>query len=345
MLADVEERNSELSRVYEQIDGLLAATLEVDDYVDLDELRATVEHPPFSRRDLEVPIPIPESETLPLEPVYSDPPPPTGVRAIFGKRKYEAAISKAELLHRRRTESWQEKTARILSKNQLALDRHKADEETRRAALQDAKERHQNECQKRESEADAQNKSIDLLIANLGYGVKEAVEEYLSIVLSNSVYPPEFMVTHKSTFDVPTAELGLRVLVPGPSELPTEKVFKYVKAADEIRATQHSQKTRKDRYAGAVHQVALRSLHEIFEADRRGIIKSISLEVGTNALDTGTGLEKHVSLVGVAADRESFLLINLEHVTPRDTLDYLGAAVSKDPFGLKPVDVSGIRRS
>jgi len=40
-----------------------------------------------------------------------------------------------------------------------------------------------------------------------------------------------------------------------------------------------------------VHQVALRSFHEVFEADRRGLIRSISLEVGTETIDPATGVE------------------------------------------------------
>ena len=47
MQADVEERNLQLQTVYSAIDSLLEATLEVDDYVDLDALRMIAKHPPF----------------------------------------------------------------------------------------------------------------------------------------------------------------------------------------------------------------------------------------------------------------------------------------------------------
>ena len=40
------------------------------------------------------------------------------------------------------------------------------------------------------------NRPLDTLIANLGYCTPEAVQEYVSIVLSNSVYPDHFAVTH-----------------------------------------------------------------------------------------------------------------------------------------------------
>jgi restriction system protein len=118
----------------------------------------------------------------------------------------------------------------------------------------------------------------------------------------------------------------------------------YVKAKDEITATLLPVKARKDRYAGAVHQVAVRSLHEIFEADRSGKIHSIALMLGTEAVSPATGLPEAIPLVIVAADRETFSLFDLTNVVPRATLDHLGAAVSRSPFDLTPADTShGVR--
>lgn len=122
------------------------------------------------------------------------------------------------------------------------------------------------------------------------------------------------------------------------------KEYKYVKAKDEISSTALPVKAQKDRYAGAVTQVALRTLHEIFEADRGGKIYSIALMVGTEALSPATGLRETVPLVLVAADRQTFTRFDLSNVVPQATLEHLGAAVSKSPFDLVPADTSrGVR--
>ena len=173
----------------------------------------------------------------------------------------------------------------------------------------------------------------------------EAVQEYVSIVLSHSVYPEQFPVDHEFTFDPSTAELRLRAFVPGPDYVPAVKAYKYTKASDEITTTSLPQKELKERYARAVHNVALRSLHEIFEADRRGLIRTISLEVGTNTTDRATGKDVYVPLVAVAAERDTFVNFDLGAVVPRATLKHLGAAVSKDPYALVPADTSGVRRA
>ena len=180
---------------------------------------------------------------------------------------------------------------------------------------------------------------------NLGYGTADAVQEYLRIVLSNSVYPSHFPVKHEFQFDPATAELQLQVLVPAPDTLPDIKAYRYIKSSDEITGTSLSQKARRDRYTGAVHVVALRSMHEVFEADRRGLVKTISLEVGTETIDPATGREAYIPFVATCAERDSFLEFDLSSVVPAATLAHLGAAISKNPFGLVPADATGIRRS
>ncbi len=150
---------------------------------------------------------------------------------------------------------------------------------------------------------------------------------------------------HEFEFDSKTAELKLHVVVPGPEEMPDAKAYKYTKSTDLITKTSLSQKLCKERYASAVNQIALRTLHEVFEADRRGLIKTISIEVGTNTIHPATGLETYVLFVAAAAERDSFLKFNLGAVVPAATLEHLGAAVSKNPYGLVEVSSSGVRKS
>ena len=84
---------------------------------------------------------------------------------------------------------------------------------------------------------------------------------------------------------------------------------------------------------------------EVFEADRRDIIKAISLEVGTNAPSPATGNTEFMLFVAAASDRETFMEINLSGVVPAATLEHLGASISKNPFGLVAAKASGVRRA
>ena len=83
MLAEVEERNQQLTDVYEDIDTLLEATLTRDDFVDLNTFRIVATHPPFDRSDLETPTPEPAPIPNPYEPVLSVPEAPRGLASLF----------------------------------------------------------------------------------------------------------------------------------------------------------------------------------------------------------------------------------------------------------------------
>ena len=51
-------------------------------------------------------------------------------------------------------------------------------------------------------------------------------------MLSNSVYPEHFQVTHEFEFEQSAAELRLRVLIPGPTEISDIKAYKYLMSTE-----------------------------------------------------------------------------------------------------------------
>lgn len=341
--AEVDVLNAELADQYAELDGLLAATLDIDDFVDLEALRAVVKHPPFDREDLRRPTPEPAPIPDPAWPVRGEAQAPSG---LFGrKKKLAEAQAAVEAQYAADYARWQEQTETLPAQRAAQAERYAGAEKAREEQLAKELARYERESAEREREAQEQNAALDELIAGLGYGTVEAVQEYIGIVLANSVYPESFPVGHTSEFDPATAELSLHVVIPGPEHVPTIKTYKYTRATDTITSTSSSQKDIKDRYAAIVHAVALRSLHEVFEADRRGLIRSISLELATNTINPATGRETCVPFVAVATEREVFEQIDLSAIVPAATLEHLGAAVSKNPHGLAPANGAGVRRA
>lgn len=342
MQAEVESLNAGLAEHYAELDGLLEATLRVDDFVDLEALRVTAQHPPFPREDLRRPAPVPPLIPAPQPPVRREVESPKGP---FGrKKKLAAAKAEADRLYAADHEAWKAAMDSLPARQAAQVATHAELERVRLEELTRATKQYEAECAEREREAKEQNEDLDRLIAGLAYGTVEAVQEYVGIVLANSVYPEHFPVSHEAEFEPSTAELTIRVTMPSPDTVPTIKAYKYTKSTDAISETQLSQKAAKDRYAGIVHAVALRSLHEVFEADRRGLIRSMSLELGTETISPATGRETYVPFIAVAAERDSFNELDLSEIVPAATLQHLGAVVSKNPHGLVPIDSSGIRR-
>jgi restriction system protein len=342
-VAEVESLNADLAQCREEIDGILAGALAAEGHLDLETLKVTkVEHPPFEPGPLGVPAPTLTQPVYLPEPIYREPPVPGG---MFGaKKKHAELIAHARADYERAHREWYDRNAAIHSTFVSALGRREEAERQRIAQLLAAEGAYRAECRQREAEAEALNQALTKLINDLAFDVEAAIREYVGIVLWNSVYPEAFPVDHDYDFDLATRELRLSVTVPPPSAVSSVKEYRYVRAKDEITSTALPMKAQKDRYAAAVTQVALRALHEIFQADRSGKIHSIALTVGTEALSPATGLKESVPLVIVAADRETFRRFDLSNVIPQATLEHLGAAISRSPFDLAPADTSrGVR--
>jgi restriction system protein len=207
-----------------------------------------------------MPLPPPIPVRDPPAPVFTAPDPPKGLSGLFGKKSHARAVADATVSHENRVAAW---NAQITQNAQIRRDRaaeRDAKEAERLATLETERTRYAAECAAREAAVAEFNQALGTLKANLGYGAVDAVGEYVSLVFANSMYPAAFPVEHDFEFDPATAELRLRVLVPAPDKVPSTNGYKYAKSTDEITSTSLSQKACKDRYAAAVHQVALRSL-------------------------------------------------------------------------------------
>lgn len=334
-LTEVEILNAQINDVFGELDGLLEATLDVDDYIDLETLRKPSSSA-FDRPELEVPLKPPAKPKIPSEPKYQEPPPPKG---IFGrKKKLEQARLEAREAHSKQKEDWDRNATRLQLGHEADLAEYAAADEKRVKELAQEKERFQNKLSEH-------NRNVDQFINDLAYGDADAVQDYIAMVAENSNYPDHFDTTHDFSFRPEDAELQMKVRIPSPSDFPSIKAYKYIKASDEIRETPLPKTEFRARYCSAVYQVAVRSLHEVFEADRRGVIQTISLEIGTEEGNPATGKIGFIPFVGVSTARSAFMEFDLSNVVPEATLKHLGAAISKDPVGLVAVDVSGVRKS
>ena len=343
-VAEVELMNATLASVLTDIDTVLEWTLDIDDHVDLEELRQVPEHPPFVSVH-QAPLPAPEPIVAPPKPMYVDPPAPTGVGAMFGKKKHAAAVEEARTRHGQRMAAWEGQAAAVPVRQLEQATKHEAAEAARKAGLKASQATYDKECTWRQSEADAKNAQLDALIASLAVGEKAAVEEYVGIVLGNSVYPDPVTLDAEHSYNAAEKELELALGLPRPEDIPTVKAYKYTKARDEISETTQSAKEQRDRYTALVHAIVLRTLHEVWESDRLGHVETISLTAGVEHIDPATGRPTTTPLVAVAAHREDFEKIDLAKVTPVETLKHLKAVVSKNPHALAPIDLSdGVRQ-
>ncbi|WP_432560297.1 hypothetical protein [Granulicoccus sp. GXG6511] len=263
----------------------------------------------------------------------------------MGKKKHEQAIQDARTQFERQHAQWRDFVASIPIRQHRAAQEYHAAEEYRLQQLRAHQAIHEEECRRIDNEVKEANIPLEKLIAAHHTGEAWAVDEYFRIVFSNSVYPDELPVHVEHSYSQEHRELHIDVELPNPDSMPTAKAYRYVKTSDTIAESIQSAKEQRERYTHVAHSIVLRTMHEVWEADRHEHIDTISLTASVTHLDPATGQPKLTPLVAVAADRRTFEGIDLAHVTPTETLHYLKAVVSKNAHALIPISQhEGVRR-
>lgn len=335
----VESLNADLREELADIDSILESTLAVDDYVDLERLRRVAEHPRFESAHLKT-LPAPAPIAAPPEPYFQQPAPPTGISAVFARKKHAAATAAAQAQFEQAHEAWRAVVAQIPGRQLAASEQHQAAEGERLRRLASDRRRYDAECDERQRVADTENAHLDDLINRLANSEADAVDEYIGIVIGNSIYPEVIAASSDLDFSYSSdmRELSITLKFPPPEVIPTTKSLRYVRASDEIAETKLTQKDITTRYTNLINNMTLRTLHEVWESDRAGKIDSISLVGGVNHVDPAVGTDIFVRLIALAVSREDFLQIDLSRITPSETLKHLRAVVSKTPHRLTPID-------
>jgi restriction system protein len=345
MQDDAESQTEEIQEQLLEIDEILTATLKKDDYFNLEKLRKNVAHAEFTSKYLG-----PEPE-----PVYALPAPKPEFKqplslSIFGwvlpggtKEKIE---KKAEFSHRSKLDIWEGSVASLDARNEKLREGWLAREEQRLKNLAENEKSYRAECLAHEIEIQKANAELDELIVGLPKGKKQAVETYVELVLSESEYPGDLEPEHEIAFDELNRELTIELKLHHLSAIPDTASFKFQKSTGEIVEKKQTQKEIRTRYESYVGNSVLRTIHEVLEADRDGVIRLVSLSAYVEHVSSGTGQLTKTTLVQVATDRDRFMSINLSNVVSLDTLGHLGAALSKNMVSLTPISAGkSVRRT
>jgi restriction system protein len=343
MQADADARNATLADDADDLESMLTDGVEHSGQIDLSGLRPVAQHPAFARPELEQATPHPPRLPVAPEPVFQPPPPPS---ALFGaKKKHEKVLSAARGQFELQYEAWRAHATDVVRHQAQQDEQYRLREQGRLEELQRARAEHRQICEDIDSEVSEQARAFDRFRRELELGYAYAIEEYVDIVLSSAVYPRLFPIETEYDYDSELRELSLTLLVVDPSSLPTEREYKYIRARDEITASQLTKTDQRRRYNEAVERVALKTLHELFAADQRGWITTVALTVACDGLDPATGTGHRTKLLALGVDRQTFTAVNLAYVVPAATLAHLGALISKNPFELLPInETRGVRR-
>ena len=125
--------------------------------------------------------------------------------------------------------------------------------------------------------------------------------------------------------------------LPAPDALPTLTEVRYVQTQDELREKHVTDRQLQKLYDELLYQMALRTIHELYEADVVEALASVVFNGWVRSIDPATGQETNPCVISVQAGREEFLAINLEQVDPKACFKALKGVGSSKLHSMTPV--------
>ena len=332
------ERTQEAQFELDQLAGLLKATLDVDDTLNWDDLK---DKAPFPERK---PIK-PQAPKSPVMGVLTPEPnlqnhkylPKLGILEWLipsRKARVKAAYQHAfELDHA----NWlaqkedvelsyaasQQAHANAIEQSNHAFHQHIEEWEARlnQYNLSKAKEH---------AQVDAKQVAYEALDP-------DAIVEYSDLVLSSSNYPAYFPQEFDLDYDATAKLLVVDYKLPAPDDMPRLKAVKFVPSREEFDEQNISDAQAQKLYDDTLYQITLRTIHELFEANKVEALAAVVMNGIVTALDRTTGKHVTACVLSLHAKRDEFTAINLEFVDPKACFKSLKGVGSSKLHGLAAV--------
>ena len=319
---EAEERTLEAQRASAELDTILAHALEIDNTFDWETLKSFTE---FS-------VPTPVEPTPPTEP---------GSEPERMGAAYHVYLNLLDMIFpARREEKRQEVAERFEQEHQAWDNEVAAYEQQLESQAQDHAEAVA-QWEERRAEfyrtRDAHNSAIDMRKARYLRADPEAVLDYCDLVLTHSQYPDDFPQSYEIDYAPEDKTLVIDYQLPPLDTLPTLREVKYVRSRDEFSERAITQTQQRQAFDNVCYQIALRTLHELYEADRIDALAAIVFNGYCTFIDPTTGQETILCILSLQVPKDDFTAINLAQVDPKACFRGLTHAASARLYQYKPV--------
>ena len=320
-LADAEERTREAAAELEAVRGVLSATLRIDDRVDWERLK---NHQPFSQ-------PQPQERPFhqsPPEPQESDP-------------RFQPQLGLLDKLWSGSAQKKQDAARALFLADHAAWARRIAALRVSNEAIYASNLREFDDWQRRRSEyeaaREAHNAAVDRRQAAYQSLQPEAISDYCEMVLAESKYPDFCPKQFEIAYYAAPKTLIVDYELPPPSEVPRLQEVKFVRSTGELVENKLAPRKFEPIYGDLLCQIALRTVHELFEADAVRALDTVVFNGSVTALDPASGHSMKRCVITLYAERAAFLAVNLHNVDAQACFRGMGGVAGAKLADLKAV--------
>lgn len=314
---NAKEHTAKAQAKIKRIEELLKHTLDIDDAIDWETLKhkdnfcSTLKPNPYldyikfnKRTGYPEKVTLKEQKAMPQQECFFE-------KIGF----FQKLLRQEEKIKAKQQEEFDKAIAVRKSENE-DIRKDNIEREAELEAKQNQWEKEKADFEKAQNEHNAKVEELEKL-----YQKKDAaaIVEYCEMVLYNSKYPDNFPQEFDLQYNDANGMLLVDYQLPSIDEMPSINNVRYIKSRDEIEEKTISQSALAKLYDGAIYQIVLRTLHELFEADTIDAIACINLNGLVTAVNPATGHEETSCIVSVQTTKETFETINLEGIVNSQT--------------------------
>lgn len=179
-----------------------------------------------------------------------------------------------------------------------------------------------------ENKQENKNKKVDELQSKYMSCDQSAVLEYCELVLNNSQYPDSFPKSFEIDYNPDNKILVVEYSLPTIEDLPTLNEVKFIKNA--LKEYYISDAQVQKLFDATMYKITLRTIHEIFEADKANAVEFVSFNGWVNAINRATGKRENNCILSIQAKKAEFIEVDLAHVDPKTCFkNFKGVGSSK----------------
>ena len=332
------ERTIEARENLAKLEQTLKHTLSIDDVIDWEHLKDTRPFPE-PRPNKPKALKKPSEPTYPKQPLQGE----LRFKANIGfldrliSSRRQAKEDRASALYKKAYDEWLSERSRLKDQHREALEKHAKRVEKQRNNSEKmiaAWEKRRDVFLEKQREANA---AIDRQRERYEAREPEAIEEYCDLVLSRSTYPDWMPQEFELGYVVESSTLLVAYSLPPVDAIPRLREVVYIQSRDEFNEKELSDAQVRKLYDSLVYQIALRTVHELFESDQVGSIDSVVFNGYVTSVDRRTGLTSTACIVSLQTIREEFLNINLAQVDPKACFKALKGVGSSKLHSLTPI--------
>lgn len=326
-----EERTFEAKEKLGEIENILMHTLDIDDTIEWNTLKDIKKYKvpnPKNSLDKELKqITIPESpshKAIPLEPDRKHFQPKLSLMDKLLKSNARKKHEQSENEYKNEMFEWEQlvKQTNLYNSeldtkyNQLLQDVEKQKAEIRKKydILESKWEEDKKEYLRKQEE---HNQKIEILKELYFKGDAYSVVEYCELVLNNSEYPDSFPKDFDLEYNPDNRILIIEYVLPAPEDFPRLLEVKYIATKKELKEYFISDTQFYKMYDTSIYNICLRTLHEIFEADKADVIDIVVFNGWVETINKATGKKTNNCIVSVHVRKDEFIQIELANVDPK----------------------------